>query len=99
MVDIDQDGFLWEPEKWTKELAVQLAAYEKIILTEIHWQIILYIRSYYEDFECIPSVRKICAHTGLRTLDIYKLFPGGPIKSACRIAGIPPKTRFKLKDF
>lgn len=95
MVDIDNEGFLWEPEKWTKEIAIQLAAYERIIkLCDKHWEIIFYIRSYYEDFECIPSVHKICAHTGLRTIDIYKLFPGGPIKSACRIAGIPPKPKF-----
>lgn len=95
MVEINSDGFLCEPEKWTKEIAMELAAYEKIlILTDKHWEIVFYIRNYYEDFKCIPSVHKLCAHCGIRTIDIYKLFPGGPINSACRIAGIPPGIAF-----
>jgi TusE/DsrC/DsvC family sulfur relay protein len=36
-----------------------------------------------------PMVRKICQHTGLRLREIYDLFPMGPAKGACKIAGLP----------
>ena len=58
MVELDKDGFLQDPKKWTKEIAIYLAEQDNITLTEKHWEIILFIREYYDDFDSIPPVQK-----------------------------------------
>jgi tRNA 2-thiouridine synthesizing protein E len=34
-------------------------------------------------------VRKICQTTGFSLKHIYELFPSGPAKGACKLAGLP----------
>jgi len=34
-------------------------------------------------------IRTICQETGLRLKEIYELFPLGPARGACRVAGLP----------
>jgi dissimilatory sulfite reductase related protein len=36
-----------------------------------------------------PMVRSICQDTGIRLREIYTLFPQGPARGACKIAGLP----------
>ncbi|KJS81771.1 MAG: hypothetical protein JM58_16195 [Peptococcaceae bacterium BICA1-8] len=88
MVSITSDGYLINPEKWDRDIAQKLASYEKITnLSEKHWEVIMFIRDYFQDFKVIPAVQKICAHTNLKTIEIYLLFPNGP-KEAYRVAGM-----------
>ncbi len=76
---------------WNEEKARKLAMLEGIReLEDKHWRVIFYLRSYYEDFQKIPPLYKICTNTGLNTLEIYRLFPRGGLSSAWRIAGLPP---------
>ena len=90
MAILNQDGYLVDPTVWNRELASKLAGYEDIdVLTESQWQVIAFIRDYYQDFMDRPPIYKICAATGLTTIEICRLFPKGNIKSACRIAGLP----------
>ncbi len=50
----DQDGFLTDRLSWTPELAEEIASRDGITLTEQHWEIILLVRSYYEEFDSPP---------------------------------------------
>jgi tRNA 2-thiouridine synthesizing protein E len=34
-------------------------------------------------------VRKMCQATGFPLMKIYDLFPSGPAKGACKVAGLP----------
>ncbi|MFZ5754813.1 MAG: TusE/DsrC/DsvC family sulfur relay protein [Bacillota bacterium] len=89
MARMDREGYLVDWSEWDEEVAQVLARDEGIEhLTEKHWLVISFIRNYYEDFQQIPSLRKICTHTGLNTLEIYRLFPSGPVRGPCRIAGL-----------
>ncbi|MDK2795612.1 MAG: dissimilatory sulfite reductase related protein [Archaeoglobaceae archaeon] len=100
---LDDDGFLQDWEQWDEEVAVILAkdprcTSEPIELTEEHWKIIRYIRSHYIKYGVAPPVRMLLKqakkdigqHVDLQY--IYKLFPQGPAKDACRIAGLPKPT-------
>jgi TusE/DsrC/DsvC family sulfur relay protein len=92
-VEVDEDGFIQEPEKWCEELAVAIAKTEEVEdLTEDHWKVINYLRSYYQEFGIAPMVRKLCKETGFQLKYIYELFPSGPAKGACKIAGLPKPT-------
>ena len=55
-VEVDEDGFLRQPELWNDQLALALARADGITeLTEAHWKIIHYIRSYFQEFDTAPT--------------------------------------------
>lgn len=88
--DVDGDGFLTTPEIWNDEIAKLFAKTDGIEdLTEKHWAIIRVIRQNYEEKGMAPMVRVICKETGLKLKEIYELFPLGPARGACRVAGLP----------
>ena len=91
--DVDEDGFLQEPKLWNEEVAKAFAHSEAINqLTDEHWKVINYIRTNYLQFGIAPMIRKLCKETGFKLNDIYKLFPSGPAKGACKLAGLPKPT-------
>ncbi|MBZ4688115.1 MAG: dissimilatory sulfite reductase related protein [Clostridia bacterium] len=95
MVGIDKEGYLKNQADWTEEVAARIANREGIDnLTEKHWQIIYYIRDYYNDFNTVPPLHKISEKSGLNALEISRLFPKENIRSAYRVAGLPRLERF-----
>jgi dissimilatory sulfite reductase related protein len=91
--EADEDGFIQDTTKWTEEVARALAKLEGIgELTEEHWKVIRYLRSYYLKFRAAPMIRKLCKETGFELQYICQLFPAGPAKGACRLAGLPKPT-------
>jgi tRNA 2-thiouridine synthesizing protein E len=91
--EVDEDGFLQEPERWNEEVAKDFALTEAVeVLTDRHWKVIQYIRSYYLEFGIAPMIRKLCKETGYKLKEIYQLFPSGPAKGACKLAGLPRPT-------
>jgi TusE/DsrC/DsvC family sulfur relay protein len=87
---VDDDGYLMPLEKWDRGVAWLIA--RGLVpggLSQEHWKVVDYLRSYYVRFGMVPPIRKLSRDTGLRLSRIYKLFPTGVAKGACRIAGIP----------
>lgn len=90
-IEVNEEGFLVRSEEWDEEIARLLAQEEEGIssLTEEHWAVITYIREYYLEKNLAPMVRKVCMATGFPLRHIYELFPSGPAKGACKVAGLP----------
>ncbi len=92
-IDVDEDGFMLNPDQWTKDVAAALATTEGVAaLTEDHWKIVNYLREYYVEFGVAPMIRKLCKKTGYELKALYELFPSGPAKGACKVAGLPKPT-------
>ena len=92
-VEVDEDGFIQQPELWNEDLALALAETDGVSeLTDSHWKVIRYIRGYFQEFEIAPMIRKMCKETGFSLREIYDLFPSGPAKGACKVAGLPKPT-------
>jgi tRNA 2-thiouridine synthesizing protein E len=92
-LEIDEDGFIQEPERWNKDVAEALAKTEGVEdLTEDHWKVVNYLREYYLEYGIAPMIRKLCKSTGFKLNQIYELFPSGPAKGACKVAGLPKPT-------
>jgi TusE/DsrC/DsvC family sulfur relay protein len=90
---VDEDGFLEEPTVWNQTVAADFATSEGVPeLTEAHWKVINYLRNYYLQFGIAPMIRKLCKETGFKLNEIYQLFPSGPAKGACKLAGLPKPT-------
>ena len=90
-LELNEDGFLLQPELWDRDVAAALArsAEEVDTLSEAHWKVIDYIRDYFLQNQTAPMVRAVCKSTGFPLRQIYELFPSGPAKGACKLAGLP----------
>ena len=92
-VEIDEDGFLQEPEIWNKEIPEDLAKTENASpMSDHHWKVVDYLRNYYLEYEIAPPIRMLTKQTGFDLKYIYQLFPSGPAKGACKVAGLPKPT-------
>lgn len=90
-IEVNEEGFLSHPESWDAIVAEILARDEEGIeqLTDEHWSIIRFIREYYVANGNAPMVRALCKATQSPLRRIYELFPSGPAKGACKVAGLP----------
>lgn len=90
ILEFDQDGFLRNPELWDDDVARAIANDEGINeMSEQHWSVVRFIRSYWKEHDLAPAVRLLCKESGVSVRDVYKLFTSGPARGACRIAGLP----------
>lgn len=94
-VPVDAEGYLFEPSDWDETVAEELARQENIVLSGEHWAVIEFMRAYYDDHQIVPDARHAIKHlaeylgsgsTGRN--DLFRLFPYGYVKQACRIAGM-----------
>lgn len=93
-LEVDEDGFIQDPSLWDEKMAAFLAEYAEGIteLTEDHWKLINYLNEYYHENGIAPMVRKLSKATGFKLKYVYELFPSGPAKGACKVAGLPKPT-------
>jgi tRNA 2-thiouridine synthesizing protein E len=92
-INVDEDGFMENPEEWNEDIAKALASTEDVTdLTEEHWKVINYLRDYFKQYGIAPMIRKLCKETGFPLKRIYELFPSGPAKGACKVAGLAKPT-------
>jgi tRNA 2-thiouridine synthesizing protein E len=93
MADIDEEGYLVDPQAWNEAVAEAFAREENIVLSERHWQVIRFMRDYYAEHQVAPDVRHVTKHlaehiSGDARKLVFDLFPYGYVKQACRIAGM-----------
>jgi TusE/DsrC/DsvC family sulfur relay protein len=88
--EVDGDGFLSDPYIWNEEVATLIAKHDGITeMTDKHWAIVKFIRQTWEEKKTAPMIRLICQVTEVKLKEIYQLFPLGPARGACRVAGLP----------
>ena len=97
--ETDEEGYLANLNDWNKDLAEAMATEDKINLSEDHWEIINFLREYYEEYQVAPAVRVLTKKIGKKlgkdkgnSKYLYELFPYGPAKQACKYAGLPKPT-------
>jgi TusE/DsrC/DsvC family sulfur relay protein len=89
-VELNEEGFLMDPQQWTEEMAKELARKEGIEdLSDRQWLVIHFMRSEYFAKGTAPAVRMLGKTSGVSIKELYELFPRGPAKVAARVAGIP----------
>ena len=98
-LDTDEEGYLENLSDWDPTVAAVMAGIDDCELTENHWEVIHFLREYYEEYEIAPAVR-ILTKAISKKLDkeygnakyLYELYPLGPAKQACKYAGLPKPT-------
>jgi TusE/DsrC/DsvC family sulfur relay protein len=88
----DCEGFLTDRAFWTSDVAEMLARAHgigELKLSDKHWEVINYVRQYYEQNQGGPPIVRVAKHTGLSLQEFCELFPCGLVKGAYRLAGLP----------
>ena len=103
LIEIDNEGFLLDPADWNIELANKLAEGENIDMQEAHWDVVLFVRDYYDQRQTVPEARhalkalreKYGKEKATRKF-LYSLFPYGYGQQACKIAGMRKPLKLML---
>ena len=95
-LETTKEGFLVHSTDWNEEIAKRLAELKAIPLTDAQWEIILFIRHYYQHYKHLPNARvftkaiaKELGEEKGNSRYLHLLFPDGPLKYACKLAGLP----------
>ena len=92
-VEVNEEGYLTDPARWNREIAGEIAKEEGIEnLDEAHWKVIEYLRKYHAENGTMPTIRTLKKAGVVPVKELYRLFPGGPLKKASRISGLPKPT-------
>lgn len=88
-VAVNDEGFMLDPNEWTKAIAVEIARDEGIPeLTADHWKVIDFCRKDGIESGKSPTLRRITTNAGVSTKEMFALFPKGPAKKVARISGL-----------
>ncbi|MFO7932018.1 MAG: TusE/DsrC/DsvC family sulfur relay protein [Thermodesulfobacteriota bacterium] len=91
--NVDEDGFIDSFENWNETWVKYVKQQEGIDeLNDEHWKVINVLQDYYKKNGIAPMVRVLSKLTGFKLKHIYELFPSGPGKGACKMAGLPKPT-------
>jgi tRNA 2-thiouridine synthesizing protein E len=95
-VEITEQGFLCRQQDWNEKVAEALARQNDLVLNDAHWEIIHFIRRYYQQYQHLPNARMFVRAVRHELGDekgnsryLQRLFPEGPLKYACLCAGLP----------
>ena len=98
-IEVDEDGYLIKVDDWVPGIASKMATDDGLTLTEAHWEVINFLRDYYQKYQIAPmikilvkEVKKTMGAEKGNTKYLYELYPAGPAKQACRYAGLPKPT-------
>lgn len=93
---LDKHGYLQQLSDWTPEVALAFARLEQLSLTDAHWEVIYFVREFYQQFNTSPAIRLLVKAMAEKlgpdkgnSKYLFLLFPEGPAKQATRLAGLP----------
>jgi TusE/DsrC/DsvC family sulfur relay protein len=94
-IEIDDQGYLIDPEAWDEEVAETLAQQQGIELGDEHRKVLKFIRDYFEEHRIAADARFVIkyladdlGYNGKARQRLYELFPYGYMQQVCKIAGM-----------
>jgi tRNA 2-thiouridine synthesizing protein E len=87
-IDVNEEGYMTNPQQWDEDIAKGIAEELGIKLTDKHFEVINYLRGKHDAGEVL-TIRKVGKSGLVDIKGLYQLFPGGPLKYSSKIAGIP----------
>ena len=95
-IETDASGYLLNIDDWNIEVAQVIAKLENLELTDAHWEIIHFVRAFYQEYKTSPAIRMLVKATAQKLGEdkgnsryLQRLFPDGPAKQATKLAGLP----------
>jgi len=95
-IELNEEGYLVNHSDWSEEVAGAMAKTDNCELTDKHWEVIHFLREYYEQYQIPPNVRVLAKAMAKKhgpekgnNKYLYELFPYGPGKQGYKYASLP----------
>ena len=95
-IETDTSGYLLNIDDWNEEVAKHIAQLEGVELTDAHWEVIHFVRDFYQEYNTSPAIRMLVKAMSEKlgtdkgnSRYLQRLFPDGPAKQATNLAGLP----------
>lgn len=95
-IETDEEGYLKNSADWNESLAQAIAECERLVISKEHWEVVHFVRTFYQKFNTSPSVHMLVTAMAKKYGEdrgnsryLFRLFPHGPAKQATKIAGLP----------
>lgn len=94
VLGIHDDDAIATFKNWDKQTAKATAKSMNFTLTDAHWEVIDFIRTYFANAGELRHARELSEVLAERFADeggakyLFQLFPGGPVSQGCQLAGI-----------
>lgn len=90
---IGEEGYPLDPLDGSESLARSVAAKKNVELSEDHWDVIRFMRDFYQSRQVAADARFVIKHLSQRygpaaRSRLFELFPYGYVKQACKIAAM-----------
>lgn len=96
LLALDKHGYLVNMQDWSEQVALTFAELENIQMQNAHWEVIWFVRDFYQQFHTSPAMRMLVKAMAEKlgpdkgnSKYLFMLFPQGPAKQATRLAGLP----------
>ncbi len=90
---LDEDGFVKNPDFWSEALATKMAKDQfNISVTELHLEVIRFVREYYLKWGTVPMVKTIRDSVKISNEQLDGMFKRGISSSRgviCKLGGLP----------
>lgn len=95
-IETDPQGYLLNSKQWNENVALAIAEKENLVLTDAHWEVIFFVREFYQEYNTSPAIRMLVKAMAQKLGEdkgnsryLQRLFPDGPAKQATKLAGLP----------
>ncbi len=95
-IKTDASGYLLDLTQWNQDVALAIAERENLQLTDAHWEVINFVRDFYQEYKTSPAIRMLVKAIAQKLGEdkgnsryLQRLFPEGPAKQATKLAGLP----------
>lgn len=95
-IETDANGYLLNHQQWNEDVALAIAEKENLELTQAHWEVIYFVREFYQEYNTSPAIRMLVKAMAQKLGEdkgnsryLQRLFPDGPAKQATKLAGLP----------
>ena len=83
--ETDEEGYLVNLSDWNEDIAKHIAVTENVEMSQNHWEVVNFLRKYYDEYQIAPAVRVLTKAIGKQlgpekgnSQNLYELFPYGP---------------------
>ena len=102
-IETDDEGYLLDPADWDTNVAYRMAELLDISMSDHHWEVVNFVREYYDRYQVVPEARHALKDLGnklgkdiVNRKFLYSLFPYGYGQQACKIAGMRKPLKLML---
>lgn len=100
LFNADKNGYLLNRSDWNQDIAHVIAQQDSLLLTDDHWQVISFLRNFYQEYNVMPTMRVLVKELTKKmgeekgnSVYLNSLFPRGLMRQASKLAGLPKPTR------